>query len=308
MTFGASVRSTRRKSPEPGSVTKPASVIESLRSSVLHTRIGIAEVVLGLIAAGGIFSALLGHGGIRIAAIIAVVVAVLGLFALLVVTKREWRRHADLDRRLLLRYCNLLHERSNTAWRVLDWRQVVTIEANGDAHDKIRFTALPDCDTLDFLTFWEGPNWEWPGRHQRRTGIRVRGMELDGDSDRRFDVTSVWLTRGRLKVMVHASEPVLRGTKINVQAEFTWPAKCLPFIQGRQEEFVKIFTPGLEHLEYTVVLPPGLSGDWYGVGLKALTERYSVRQHVNKNGREEIRLVADGVATGARVGMKLEIK
>lgn len=285
------------------------STVEALQSYVLNTGvIGIVEGLLGILAVGGILSALLGQTGVRAAAIVAVMVAVLGLFILLVANKLEWRRQTELDRRLLLRYCRLLHERCNVTWRITDWRQVVTIEANGDAHDKISFTAVTDCDVLDYLTLWEGPNWEWPDRHKRKIDVRVRSVELDGEGGTRVDVTSYWLSRGRLMVLAHLAEPARRGTEISLVVEFTWPAKCLPFIQGTPDEFVKRFTPGLGHLEYTIVLPPGRSGYWDGVGLKSGTERYSVQRHTNTSGREEICLVADGVATGARVGMKLDIK
>lgn len=309
MTFGASIRRTRRKRSKTGSSTMLGSTVEALQSYVLNTGvIGIVEGLLGILATGGILSALLGQAGVRAASTIVVAVAVLGLFVLLATNKLEWRRQTELDRRLLLRYCNLLHERCNFTWRITDWRQVVTIEANGDTLDKITFTAVPDCDTLDFLTFWEGPNWEWPERYQRKTDVFVRSVEVDGEGGTRFDVTTCWLSRGRLKVMVHLSEPALRDTEINLMAEFSFPAKSLPLMQGQPEEFVKKFSPGPEHLEYTVVLPPGYSGYWDGVGLKSGTKRYSIQRRTNTSGREEISLVADGVSTGARVGMKLDIK
>ncbi|PWK87958.1 hypothetical protein C8D88_103154 [Lentzea atacamensis] len=309
MTFGASIRRTRRKQSKNGQSTMLGSTVEALQSYVLNTGvIGIVEGVLGILACGGILSALLGRPGVRAASTVAVIVAVLGLFVLLVANKLEWRRRTELDRRLLLRYCDRLHERCNFTWRISDWRQVVTIEANGDTHDKITFTAVPTCDTLDFLTFWEGPNWDWPERYRRKTDVHVRSVEVEGEGGTRFDVTSRWLSRGRLKVMVHLSEPALRDSEISLIAEFTFPAKCLPLVQGSPEEFVKKFTPGPEHLEYTVVLPPDCSGYWDGVGLKSGTERYSIQRRTNTSGREEISLVADGVATGARVGMKLDIK
>ncbi len=309
MTFGAAVRRTRRKQVQVGSSTMLGSTVGALQSYVLNTGvIGIIEGVLGILATGGILSIVLGQPGIRAVAMIAVTIAVLGLFVLLAANKLEWRRRTELDRRLLLRYCEVLHERCSVTWRITDWRQVVTIEANGDAHDKITFTAVADCDVLDFLTLWEGPNWEWPDRLKRKIDVRVRSVELDGEGGTRLDVTSRWLSRGRLKMMVHLGEPAVRGTEIHLVVEFSWPAKCLPFVQGVPEEFVKTFTPGAEHLEYTVVLPPGCGGYWDGVGLKSGTERHTVQRRTNTSGREEISLVADGIATGARVGMKLDIK
>ncbi|MDX8028617.1 hypothetical protein SK803_00270 [Lentzea sp. BCCO 10_0856] len=309
MTLGANIRRKRRKRLKTGQSTMLGSTVEALQSYVLNAGvIGVVEGLLGILAFGGILSALLGRTSIRAAAIVAVIVAVLGLFALLAANKLEWRRRTELDRRLLLRYCNLLHERCNFTWRVTDWRQVVTIEANGDTHDKITFTAVPDCDALDFLTFWEGPNWDWPARYQRKTQVHVRSVELEGEGGTRFDATTCWLSRGRLKVLVHLSEPALRDTEISLVAEFSFPAKCQPFVQGAPEEFVKRFSPGPEHLEYTVVLPPGCSGYWDGVGLKSGTERYSIQRRTNTSGREEISLIADRVRNGARVGMKLDIK
>lgn len=286
------------------------STVEALQTYVLNAGvIGVVEGLLGILAFGGILSALLGRTGVRAAAIVVVIVAVLGLFVLLVANKLEWRRRTELDRRLLRHYCDLLHERGNFTWRITSWHQVVSIEANGDTQEKITFTAVPTCDTLDFLTFWEGPNWEWPERYRRKTEVHVRSVELEGDGGgTRFDVTTCWLSRGRLKVMVHLSESALRDTEISLVAEFTWPAKNLPLTQGSPEEFIRKFSPGPEHLEYTVVLPPGCSGYWDGVGLKSGTERYSIQRRTNTSGREEISLVADHVRTDARVGMKLDIK
>ncbi|WP_189152548.1 hypothetical protein [Lentzea pudingi] len=71
---------------------------------------------------------------------------------------------------------------------------------------------------------------------------------------------------------------------------------------------MKKFIPGPEHLEYTVILPPGCSSYCDSVGLKSGTERYSIQRRTNSSGREEISLMADGVTTGTRVGMKLDIK
>lgn len=304
MTFGAG---TRRKQSKTGSSTKLGSVLGSLKSRTL--RAGIPEGALGILAGCGIVGAALGTACIRTTAVVAVTVAVAGLFILLTTNKLKWRRRTEVDRRLLRHYCDLLHERSDQNWHISDWHQVVTIEANGDTRDKITFIAVSDCEALDFITFWEGPNWEgWPEKHRSKVDVRVRSVEVDGEGGSRFDVTSSWLSRGRLKVTVHLSEPATCGTEIHLEAEFFWPAKCLPFIQGTPEKFVKKFTPGPEHLEYTVILPPGCSSYYDSVGLKAGAERYSIQRNTTGNGREEIRLVADGIATGTRVGMRLDIK
>ena len=115
------------------------STVEALQSYVLNTGvIGIVEGLLGILAVGGILSALLGQTGVRAAAIVAVIVAVVGLFVLLVANKLEWRRRTELDRRLLRRYCDRLHERCNFTWKITEWRQVVTIEANGGVQEDSR--------------------------------------------------------------------------------------------------------------------------------------------------------------------------
>jgi len=309
MTFGANIHRAGRKPPKAGSVAVLDPVVEALRSYVLHAGvIGIAEGMLVILATSGILGAAMTQNSVRTTGVAAVTVAVLGLFVLLVANKLEWRRQTERDERLLRHYCDLLHERCDYTWHISDWHQVVQIEANGDTVETITFTAVSDCEALDFLTFWEGPNWEWPEKHRRGVDVRVRSVEDEGEGGSRFDVTTCWLSRGRLKVMVHLSEPASSGTEIRLEAEFRWPAKCLPFIQGAPEQFVKKFSPGPEHLEYTVVLPPGFSSFYDSVGLKSGTERYSIQRHINDGGREEIRLVADAISTGSRVGMKLDIK
>ncbi|MGW6932362.1 hypothetical protein ACWGE0_20070 [Lentzea sp. NPDC054927] len=230
------------------------------------------------------------------------------MFSSLIAGKLKRQHRAELDRKSLLYYYNILHERHNYTCTVTSWRQLTTIEANGDTHERIEFTAIPNVDALHFLTFWEGPGWDWPEKHKKNTRLHVSEVQVEEENKSRFDVTSYWLTQGRLKVALHLGEPVAKGKKIHVAADFSWPAKSLPFTQGLTDEFVKKFTPGPQALQYTIVLPPGCSAHFDSIGLKNGAERYSIQRRINSNKREEVSLTAHRVTAGARVGMKLNIR
>src|SRR5688572_25471836 len=132
MMFGSNVaQATRsRAAVKPSSMI--ASFTEYLHDYIIYTGvIGIIESVLGILAFGGVLSVVFGSPTIKAAAVVAVILGVLGLFILLVANRTEWRRRSDRDRRLIRHYCDELKERYEHAWTITSWTCVTTIAPNG---------------------------------------------------------------------------------------------------------------------------------------------------------------------------------
>lgn len=282
-----------------------------LQDHVVYTGVlGVVEGVLGVLAFGGLLSALLGSAAIKAGAIVAVAVGVLGLFFLLVANRLEWRRRTELDRRLLRRYCDTLEKRHGQQWHVAEWDQEVHISENGDVWTRIGLTAVAACDMLDFCSLLDGPNWvDWPDRHRRKVKVKVRSVEAGGEGGTRSDVTFTWTSRSRIKIMVHLNEPVPRGTEVRFVVDLAWPARCVPLMRGYSaEDFVLRFGGPVDRVRYVVVLPSGFRACYDKIGPLRDADEYSLTSEVNRAGQVETTLVANKPPARRRVGMRLDLK
>lgn len=288
-----------------------ASVLDSLQDYILHAGVlGIVEGVLGVLAFGGLLSALLGSSAIKAGAIVAVMIAYFGLFVLLAANRVEWRRRTELDQRLLTRYCDALKQRHKHSWRYTSWDHVVTVDRNGDTHERIRISAVAESEFLDFLSFWEGPNGAWSERLRRKTIIKVRSVDVDALGGTRYDVTSSWISRNRLKVTVHLGEPARQGDSISMLAEIYWPKKCASFTDGHgAEEFVRQFGRPIDLIQYKIVLPFGYDVYCDPIGF-CLSDPKADQPVVKKSasGQTEVWLTVRDVAPDRRVGVRLDLK
>jgi hypothetical protein len=251
----------------------------------------------------------LGDAAIRAGAVVAVGIGVLGLFTLLVAQRLEGQRRSELDRRLVKRYCNTLEQRYGHACRVKSWKQVVVVDTNGDTHETITLTVTPDCDFLDFFSFWQGPDAEdWPESARRKVRVKVHSPVRDGRGGTRHDFTLAWAERNRLCVTVHFGQPVPRGGEIEIEAVLDWPGKCAPLVRGDSpEEFVLAFDPPASRVEYTVVLPRHCAVRYDIVGVGAGWHDCALDRRDNKLGQAELTLVAHDPPVGRRVGMRLDL-
>src|SRR6266498_2226637 len=162
-----------------------------LRDYVIHVGIiGLAEGVLGILAFGGLLSALLGNAAIKSGAIVAVLLGVLGLYILLIASRVEPRSRSELERKLLARYTKLLRERQAHSWRITSWEESVVIAPNGDSREVITVKAIVECDLLDFFSIRTGPGWNQSEKIRRQVRVRLKTFELDGIGGTRWDARS----------------------------------------------------------------------------------------------------------------------
>jgi hypothetical protein len=279
------------------------SFMAGLQDYVIHTGpFSLVEAVLGVMAVGGLLSALLGSAAVRAAAIVSVIAGVLGLYFLLAANKIEWRRRNDGQRAVLRRQCDNLESRGQK-WRVRRWAQEIIVQANGDVRETIEISAVVECDVLDFVSVVTGPHWDWPDRLRPRVRLNVRSVQ----GRTRYDYTSDWIARNRLKVLVHLTEPASRGDVVSFVVDLQWPAKCAPLMRGhRQEDFVLFFDKPVEEVKYVVVLPPGFSVFYDKVGLTA--DDSTLVSEPTRSGQVETVLTVLNSPVNKNFGMRLDLR
>jgi hypothetical protein len=281
-----------------------------LRDYVIYTGIvGLVEGVLGILAFGGLLSALLGNSAIKADAIVAVLLGVIGLYILLIANRVEWRSRTELDRRLLQHYCSVLKERHGHSWRIASWVESAVVRANGDASEVITVKAVVECDLLDFFAIRTGPGWNQPEKMRRKVKVKVKSFEVDGIGGTRWDVTSTWLNDGRLEIVSHFGSPARMGDEIVMVIEKEWPGKCAPLMKERQpDEFALKFACAIDYLEYTIQLPEGSEVACDVIGLARGQDEYSLVSKHNGATPTVVLLVAKNIPPRRRVGMRLDLK
>ncbi|XVV03670.1 hypothetical protein ACQPW3_41240 [Actinosynnema sp. CA-248983] len=245
-------------------------------------------------------------GGARVVGFVLVAGGVAGLLAVLSVNRSEWaRREEDLSRRLL-HYCDTL-EKQGRKWAVKDWHQDVDILANGDARQRIAFTIVVRCAELDFCSFTDRVNWNWPTRLKRRVQVHVRSVEVGSEGGTRFGVTWLWLDDKRLKTFVHLDEPVPRDAEVSFVVDILWPAKFGPLMRGHTPDEVLVsFGEQISRARYVLTLPQGYRLKVDRLGLRP-TDRYDLLQGWGPDGRPTATLSVENVAAYRKVGMKIDI-
>ena len=268
---------------------------------------GLIEGALGVLAFGGLLGALLGDSAVKAAAIVVVLLAMLGVFLLVAGSRRKWRRRCLNERELLLRYCLLiLHDRSS--WRVRQWRQTTTIESNGDATVRSELRVVSERDGLPFFRLKSGPGWDQPSRYRDRVRFQVRSVELAGIGGTRYETSTCWKD-GQLHVFVHFAEPFALGAEFTVVAELKWPGRCRPLMRDHAPDvFCMTAGPPLDQLEYSVVLPRGCTAFCDPVGFTRADPSVELLSRDTAEGRAEFSVRGQGLDDGRRVGMRLELK
>ncbi|WP_146175132.1 hypothetical protein [Umezawaea tangerina] len=279
-----------------------------LQDYVIHTGVlGIVEAVLGLLAFGALLSALLGSAAIKAGAIVTVLFVILALFILLVANKVEWRRRADVPRRVLRNYCDSLESRGQQ-WRTKSWVEEVDVQANGDVRQRISLSVVAECEQLDFVTLTTGPNWDWPDRNKPKVRLKVRSFEMSDEGGTRFDYMSDWLERSRLKVIVYLHEPASMGSEVSFVVDLEWPAKCVPLMRGYDpDDFVLQFGKPVEEVKCVVVLPPGFRVCFDKLGLTTADD-FTLKSFPTRSGQVETTLVVHNAPANRKFGMRLDLR
>jgi hypothetical protein len=281
-----------------------------LRDYVVYTGLfGPVEGAAGLLLVAGSTAALVGGGSVGTAGSVLSAVGVAALLVLLVVNRLEWRRRDESERQLLLRYCNTLEKRHGQKWAVNDWLQEVDIQANGDVRQRISFTIVVMCDLLDFCSFTDRTNWDWPDRYKRRVKVKVRSVEVGGEGGTRFGFTTAWIDNtSKLKVMVHLDEPASRGSEVSFRVDLFWPAKCAPLMRGYEaDELLVSFGATIPHARYVITLPAGYHVRVDKLGLVPGRDDYELTKAINRAGQPETTLTVRDIEAYRKVGIKLDL-
>ncbi|MEU7526122.1 hypothetical protein AB0A74_10330 [Saccharothrix sp. NPDC042600] len=237
---------------------------------------------------------------------IAAVVAVFALVAVHLITQISAQRRDAETRELVARYCAAIEKRSGTRWRVTRWAQESDIAANGDTSAKIDFTLAVEADHVDFVSFTDRVNWDWPARHRSRVRVRVEAVDANERSHVRSTV--VWLSATTMKVLVHLDEPLARGSVCRVRATVDWPAKCAPLMKAaRADELLASFGSDVEEIAQRVTLPAGFHVRVEPVGVGQGMGEYSAVTGLDASGRTSVRLVARAVPAYRKVGVRLDV-
>ncbi|MEJ2854800.1 MULTISPECIES: hypothetical protein [unclassified Saccharothrix] len=245
--------------------------------------------------------------GSQLAGFVLVVAGGVGFVAVLRSSRTEWDSSTARLSRLVLHYCDILEKRHGRKWAVKDWRQDVDIEANGDVRQRIAFTIVVRCDELAFCSFTDRVNWDWPARLKRRVRVHVRSVEVGGEGGTRFGVTSSWLDDKRLKTVVHLDDPVQRDAEVSFVVDMFWPAKCRPLMRGQApDEMLVRFGEPIPLAQYVITFPVGCRVRVDKVGLSP-GDDYALSHVLDRSGKPEITLSAEGVGAYQLIGLKLDV-
>nr|BFE47433.1 hypothetical protein GCM10017745_08600 [Saccharothrix mutabilis subsp. capreolus] len=246
-------------------------------------------------------------GGARLVGFALVAAGVAGLRALLAVTRSEWGARDERARQLVMRHCDDLEKKHGRKWAVKAWRQDVDILPNGDARQRIAFTIVARCAELDFCSFTDRVNWDWPARFKRRVQVHVRSVEVGGEGGTRFRATWVWLDDKRLKTFIHLDQPVLRDAEVSFVVDLLWPAKFAPLLLGRTPDEVLVsFGERITSAQYVITFPAGcrVRVDKLGLGPD---DRYVLTHVWGPTGRPEVALSFEGIEAYRKVGLKIDL-
>ncbi|MFI9006878.1 hypothetical protein ACIGNX_06580 [Actinosynnema sp. NPDC053489] len=215
---------------------------------------------------------------------------------------------SDLYPELLAYYCDLIERERGQRWRVQAWAQEVRVGENGDVDQRLCFTVVAECDRLDFVSFHDGVNWNWPQAHQDQVRIEVRTSERHGLGGTRLDITHHWTRGGRIKTFIHLDRPISRGEEFTFVADISWPRKCLPFVRGEgPDSFLVSFSEITSLIEYRIVLPKRWTVNFEHLGLIPGRDDYVLTASVNRDGCPVASLTVRDLPSYRKVGMKLDL-
>ncbi|HEX6352062.1 hypothetical protein [Actinophytocola sp.] len=242
-----------------------------------------------------------------------VAVGVLGVFSLLVLVadRRRLLRKHEAHRELLARYCDFVIDNKMTPLVSIEtWHHKVYVQPNGDVREVAMIKAVALREEVHFIRFHLGSDWDQPEEYRRNVTVRAREVDLDGLPGPQWNVTNTWLSRAKLKTIVHFRSPVRRGEEVRLEMVRYWPAKCMPLMrQGAAENFYFRTTDLLriQHLEYQVILPLGFDVMHAPIGFHEPDEHTSVDAYTDTEGRRVIVCRADRLPIRQPVGMRLEL-
>lgn len=267
------------------------------------------------VAVAALLLAILGNGGLRVAATVVAIVFTAAVVLAFLVESRVARRAARDCGQLVTRYCDFVVGNGSPARQGLlasveIWHQKVHIQPNGDVREVVVLEAVAERDEVYFIRFHLGSEWDQPEKYRRNVLVNADNIEIDGRSTRRWSITNSWLTAARMTSIVHFHSPVRMGQVIRMEMSRFWPAKCLPLMRdGATEQFVFRTSELLRirHLEYHVTLPPGLDAVHEPVGFTPPDHRMALDRYTDVGGRRVFICRVTELPERLTVGMRLAL-
>ncbi len=271
----------------------------------------ILRVLVLLMAVVGVLGALFERPGIRVVAIVGVVVLGVSALAVLLVDRYRLRVGRDTERELLARYCDFVIEnRLAPLVSIENWHHKVYVEANGDVREIAMIKAVALRDEVHFIRFHLGCEWNQPEEYRRNVTVRARRVDLDGMRGPQWNVTNTWLSGAKLNSIVHFNSPVRRGEEVVLEMVRHWPAKCRPLMRQRVAEDFFFRTTELlqiQQIEYQVILPLGFDVRHQPIGFTEPDEHTSIDAYTDTEGRRVVVCRAARLPQRQSVGMRLEL-
>jgi len=271
----------------------------------------VLRVLVVLMAVVGVLGAVFDETGIRVGAIVGVLV--FGVSALVILLADRYRLQVghDTQRELLARYCDfVIDNRMAPLVSIETWHHKVYVEANGDVREVAMIKAVALRDEVHFIRFHLGSEWDQPEEYRRNVTIRARGISLDGVLGPQWNVTNTWLSDAKLNSIVHFRSPIRRGEEVRLEMVRFWPAKCRPMMKhGVAEEFFFRTTDLLriQQFEYQVILPLGFDVAHQPIGFTVPDEHTSIDTYSDTEGRRVVVCRASRLPKRQSVGMRLEL-
>ncbi|MGM1058799.1 hypothetical protein [Saccharothrix sp. Mg75] len=178
---------------------------------------------------------------------------------------------------------------------------------NGDVRQRLLFTISAECDRLDFVSFHDAVDWDWPAKHRDRVRIEVRSPEVDGVGGARLDVTHRRSGDRRLRSFIHFDRPLTRGEEFTAVVEVFWPAMCLPFVLGHgPDRFTSSFGETARLVSHRVLVPKKWAVKFEHVGVLPGRDDYALTVSHNARNQVEASLTVRDVPGYRKVGLKFD--
>ncbi|MEV6610485.1 hypothetical protein [Kutzneria sp. NPDC051319] len=271
--------------------------------------VGLIEGGLGVIAFGGALSVVFGDSAPKAAAVVAILLALMGVLLLLAASRAEWRRRGELSERLLIEHCRAFLQDNQSSWRLMRWIEHHRIDDNGDTVVLVTVHAVVTCDRLRFYRLRMGSGQNQPMKIRGQVHVQARSVAVGGVGGTGHEVTKHWADDARMEVLVHFPVPVYCGSEFSLLIEMRWPARSKRLVRDRlPDDFcVRIRSP-LNLLEYTVALPAGEEAFYDPIGFGMDDSHFVLVSRSNSSGCQEISLVGRDVPIDGRLGMRVDLK
>ncbi|HEX3592454.1 MAG TPA: hypothetical protein VHV74_22770 [Pseudonocardiaceae bacterium] len=268
----------------------------------------VVKAAIGIMSFAVLLGAFLGSSAVRLGALVVVLFILLSIALILLSDRRRLSHEIDEYSRIVTRYGDEILDNRKPAMRLKRLEHLAIIDRNGDAKEYIRMRVVALKKELHFIPHRAGPAWPQPASQLRKVKVEVRGLSVDGEPGTKWFVTKVW-QGAKLHLLAHLNEPIPMGSEVYLEIVRDWPGKCIPLMRLREpDDFTYDYTRPVDHLVYTVILPPGVEVYCDPIGFTHGTNGFSLKTEINAERCTQVTLTASDVSIDKKIGMRLELR